>query len=539
VPSSILTIAKRNANVLNLLGLIIIGGACLVFIISLLVHNDFWIDEAMLVQTVFTRSFGEIASSPPDYSQNAPLGYLYLLKIFSLVFGDTTLAMRLPSVLASIGVMFFAYRIGKDLFRSRSPLLYAGMAVTPSVVLLYSTQAKQYSFECMCAVIIVWLMGLYCQGRTGTMKLAFVSAILVWFSFTSIFIIFGCVVVVVVSELVRVVKHNESLSELARLCLPFGVTLLSVLANLFFWILPCAHDMGTAESAYWSKLRFPLVPMSMSDLHLLYQMAAQMCLGFGLVGVGVIVLATMILLLLVAKKGGRVVLLSRPIVAIYVALLASLVASNLGFLPISPRIFIFVYPLAMVGIVYTMQFISGEVDGVLSRKPVRILAILLVCVICLGDFTYNVLHRQFISDREQLSTSIEYVAEHKRQEDYIYVDCQAIPLYSYLTDYENKLDDLNYSGDITIGNTIIGEEYYNHIGDMAYSYVSDPYEDELATVVKDITQHHTVWLLFAHEVPASVSDNAQYQLLGELSEYGTVDLEYEYQETPVYLFTRF
>jgi 4-amino-4-deoxy-L-arabinose transferase-like glycosyltransferase len=160
------TIDKRP-NVWNLFGIALILAFAAISAAGLFADNDFWIDEAMLIQSVFTRTFTGIVSAPPDYSQSSPLGYLFLLKIFSLVLGNTEFAVRLPAVLANFGLMFFAYRIAKDLIRSKSPLFYAGTAVLCIVLVDYGTQAKQYPFEAMCFLLCVWVLGLYWRGGGG------------------------------------------------------------------------------------------------------------------------------------------------------------------------------------------------------------------------------------------------------------------------------------------------------------------------------------------------------------------------------------
>src|SRR5690606_41644865 len=56
--------APKRLRGLNLLGATLILGSGICFVYALVCGNDFWIDEAMVVQAVFTRDFVGIASAP-------------------------------------------------------------------------------------------------------------------------------------------------------------------------------------------------------------------------------------------------------------------------------------------------------------------------------------------------------------------------------------------------------------------------------------------------------------------------------------------
>ena len=49
---------------------------------------NFWVDEAMLAYSVSTRSLGQLAAAPLAWNQSAPLLYVYIVKVISLVAGN-------------------------------------------------------------------------------------------------------------------------------------------------------------------------------------------------------------------------------------------------------------------------------------------------------------------------------------------------------------------------------------------------------------------------------------------------------------------
>lgn len=521
----------KRIGVFNLLGIALIIATAVVFVFALCVKNDFWVDEAMLVQTVFTRNFAEIASSPPDYSQNAPLGYLYILKLFSLVFGTSTTVVRIPAILAGFGIMFFAYRIAKDLLKSESPFLYAGVALLSDVLISYSTQAKQYSFEAFCVLICIWLIGLYWNGRIKTLWLSLWFAIIVWFSFTSLMFMFSGIIVIIVSSIIKIVKKEQTLSTSIFQLFPFTITLISVLANLILWLLPCSNSLGDLERAYWDKIAFPLIPTSLRDIKLLYLIARHMVSPLSVVGLAALLFAIAYFLIWADKYSAKF-LLDRNMLGIYLSLATALVASYFKYLPMSGRIWVFIYPLIMIAI----AFVAERIPELFANKQLKSFVIIMICLVCVTDFAYIVRNKQFIWNGQQMSASIEYMNKHKQADDYVYV--AAIPQYCYLTGYQNFFDYALTEHNEVRGNVIYGSEIEDSIGVEPYEYGSTVLPENFNEDIQTIIQYDRVWLLFAHRIPNEKTNNAQWRLLETLKDYGNVTLENEFYGTPAYLFLK-
>jgi hypothetical protein len=525
----------KKINVWNLLGIALILAFAAISAVGLLVNNDFWIDEAMLVQSVFTRTFAGIVSAPPDYSQTAPLGYLLILEIFSLILGNTEFAVRLPAALANFSVMFFAYRTAKDLIGSKVPLFYAGASLLCTVLAEYGTQAKQYSLEAMCFLLCVWVLGLFWRGRMKTVYVSLTFAVVAWFSFTSPLIMFSGIAVIIANRLIKAIKKQTELSAVIIELLPFAITLVSVIINLLVWVLPSSANVGAREHKYWDKIAFPLLPTSRDDLKLLYAMTKQMASPLGIVGLAAFCTSLAYALVLFDKKrNAKEVLLNKVMLSIYVTLAVGLIASHFGFLPMAGRVWVFVYPLLLIGIAY----VAENLPGLFSDKAIRRAMVLLVCLACAADFSYFALRKNYIWNEQQLSASIKYVDSHKEDGDYIYVEGLAIPQYSYLTDYAVQFSYFPIHKNEIRGNVIFGARIYETVGSSPYQYISSVTEDTFNAGIAEITSHERVWLLFAHSTPDKEGQNASSQLLAELANYGSVTLENEYYATPVYLFVK-
>jgi hypothetical protein len=522
----------KGFGIFNFLGITLVVWAGAVFITGLCVKNDFGFDEAMLVQGIFTRNFAGIAAAPPDFSQSAPLGYLFILKLFSLILGATTFAVRLPSVLAAFGIMFFAYRIARDLIVSKIPSFYAGASVLCTSIFSYSMQAKQYSLEAMCVLLCVWLLGLYWQGKASSIHLALIFSVMMWFSFTSVLFICGGLAVIVVVKIIEAAKRALPLSKAIGEIIPFVITLVSVLLNLALWVLPVSAHLGNHEHVYWDQIAFPLIPTSKADLKLLLVMAKHMISPFGRIGITAVMFSIAALFLIADKRSVRF-LLHRIFISIYITLAVGLVASHLGYFPMAGRIWIFIYPLCLIGIAYITEILPE----LFQNKTVLRVIVFLVCFVCIADVALLTHDKQYVRDGQQLSASIDYINVNMKPGDYIFVETFAIPQYSYLTNYETMFDYFPKKNEIR-GNTIFAARIVETTGGKPYEYVSLVLPEAFDNAVNVVSEYDRVWLLFAHRTPREEMNNAQWQFLAALKAHGTVTLVHEYAKTPLYKFEK-
>ncbi|HET9914043.1 MAG TPA: hypothetical protein VFQ13_19270, partial [Anaerolineales bacterium] len=65
-----------------------------------LTGRSLWVDEAMLALNIVHRNFGGLLQQPMEYGQSSPIGYVFSVKIFNLLLGDSEYALRFFSLLA-------------------------------------------------------------------------------------------------------------------------------------------------------------------------------------------------------------------------------------------------------------------------------------------------------------------------------------------------------------------------------------------------------------------------------------------------------
>jgi hypothetical protein len=114
-----------------------------------------WQDEAGLLLTVTARGFGDLFLGRLDYHQAAPPLYLSVLKMVSLILGDSSHALRLPSFLASCAALvLFVPAARRWLTPPAVPwavLLFAGS----EQLLWHASEAKAYSVDVLAAVVVL------------------------------------------------------------------------------------------------------------------------------------------------------------------------------------------------------------------------------------------------------------------------------------------------------------------------------------------------------------------------------------------------
>ena len=103
-----------------------------------LVGRALWYDESALAFSFCQRSLSELTASELDYVQSAPVGWLYLLKIFSMIFGYSTYALRTPSIIAYVGTIFLLYLILKEIFHVYYAMAGPAFAASLPLILQYS-----------------------------------------------------------------------------------------------------------------------------------------------------------------------------------------------------------------------------------------------------------------------------------------------------------------------------------------------------------------------------------------------------------------
>ena len=123
------------------------------------VNQSLWIDEATSVLTARDFSFSEIITkfSPGDF--HPPLYYL-ILKIWTAIFGSGEVGVRLLSVMAGVGTVYFVYLIANKFIRvnySNFPGIAALLLATSGLHIYYSQEARMYALSSLLVTFSIYL----------------------------------------------------------------------------------------------------------------------------------------------------------------------------------------------------------------------------------------------------------------------------------------------------------------------------------------------------------------------------------------------
>ena len=100
--------------------------------------RSLWLDEAALGYSVVSRSYAQLLL-PLAYNQVAPIGYLLFAKIGNSLFGYNDIAIRLPSLVAYLGLVVI---LARGATRSPAGLLRFVLIVAAAGVIKYGFDLK-------------------------------------------------------------------------------------------------------------------------------------------------------------------------------------------------------------------------------------------------------------------------------------------------------------------------------------------------------------------------------------------------------------
>jgi hypothetical protein len=164
-------------------------------------YRSLWLDEASLAVNLTSRSYSHLFGTL-DFEQGAPVGFLLLEKFAISTFGDSERVFRLFPLLAGIASLFVFWRVAvRFLDRSSAMLALAFFAVMEPFV-YYSSETKQYSFDVLMTLLIVWTFDRALSSeRLGPLAAyAVVGAFAPWVSHASVFALAGTGVALILAE---------------------------------------------------------------------------------------------------------------------------------------------------------------------------------------------------------------------------------------------------------------------------------------------------------------------------------------------------
>jgi uncharacterized membrane protein len=211
---------------------------------QVLVNRSLWLDEAMLTNNILARDFAGLFR-PLDNDQGAPVGFLLVQKLVTLLLGDSEYALRLVPFLAGILALTLMFLLTRKFADPFAGLFALGLfAVAPSLI-YYSSEVKQYSSDVAITLGLILFFTKFNSHKNFSL-LALASALVVWFSHPALFVIAA----LGLTLFVQAVREKDK-RQIAALLLVAFIWALS-LAALYFVNL---RQLSTHQFFldYWSE----------------------------------------------------------------------------------------------------------------------------------------------------------------------------------------------------------------------------------------------------------------------------------------------
>ena len=115
-----------------------------------------WGDETALVSNILDRDYAGLLR-PLDSTQVAPVGYLWIAKASTDVFGIGEHSLRLPSLLCSLATLLLMVYIARAVTHGWAAVLAIGIVAVSHYQIRHGTEMKQYALECCVSAALLAL----------------------------------------------------------------------------------------------------------------------------------------------------------------------------------------------------------------------------------------------------------------------------------------------------------------------------------------------------------------------------------------------
>lgn len=431
---------KRSWNTL-LIAFFVIG--FLIRLFHLCYNRSLWIDEIYLSTSLVKMNFKELLSQPLYYQQKAPLGFLLLVKSLVKLFGSKEYILRIIPFISGILAMLIFVPVSKYFLKGLSSVLAIGILCLAPAIIYHSVEIKQYSTELLGSILSLYLLIKFkdCTKLRSKFMWGLFGAILLWFSYSSIFILTGISIGLSLNYLL-----NKEWRLFFNNIIPFAMWLISFALN---YILFTHKHAESQWIVYWFKAYdnfMPFPPKSIADLKWfavnIYRMM-DYPLGLiwnfnssGYTNSNIILKMPFIpialffigLLTLLFKNRKFSFILLPPVILMFIA-------SGLRLYPLTERFWLFISPVFILFIGYGFDFISEKIHLKLVSGIVFILLITGPVIQSFSSIIYP--ETFFVHKKSFQREALMYVNDNFKANDAVYVYWNDIPGYKIYSSIYN------------------------------------------------------------------------------------------------------
>ncbi|HET8649975.1 MAG TPA: glycosyltransferase family 39 protein [Gemmatimonadales bacterium] len=224
-------------------GLLAAGSA--IRIEQFLLDRSLWVDEAALALNIASRTLRQL-THPLALGQAAPIGYLWVERLFVDLFGVSEQSLRAVALVTGIVLLPVMWRVARELLDQSQALLALLLIAFCPALIYYSNEVKPYGPDALIAAIVLgFALALVRRpSRAAAVRLGIAGLLAVWFSMPVVFMLAG-----VGAALVgwAALQRRELRTLMAAICLVWGTAF--VVAYIFIYR---ANTQTPYMQAFWS-----------------------------------------------------------------------------------------------------------------------------------------------------------------------------------------------------------------------------------------------------------------------------------------------
>lgn len=462
----------------------IVGVGIVIRVVRYAADRSLWLDESYLVLNLKSRSYGQLLQTL-DFNQAAPPGFLFVEKAIMGVLGDSEYALRLFPLLAGIASMVLAYPVARRyLSKGAVPVALFLFAVLEPFT-YYATEMKPYSTDILATLVLLYAFARVLDsapGKAGWIAVfALAGAVVVWFSYPSLFVLAGTGVALLLHVLRR---RNRAITVWV-----LGTYFVLLAGFLSVYLLSIHRSRAVQESASLGSNGSKSV---VKNLYLIFADPGELPRTV----VGLAALLTFIGAVSIFRRSGERALMMTSTVAFV------LLAGLMGTYPIGQRFLAFLLPLLALGLA------EGIVALTLPRSPVTAALAIGLGLLIVAPPALKAAKRTVEPPRsEEIAPLLGYVETRWKSGDTLYVSAMAQYAFRYYLECADCSGDVQKVGrrlwrfSPTAGHDQTSPAIVSRSSALV---VGTSFQHELKDYVKDaqrVSTRRRVWVLFTHYFP--------------------------------------
>lgn len=222
-------------------------------------NRSLWLDEIYLAINIISSGFADLTAPLLQYQQKAPVGFLWMVKSSVLLFGNQEQALRLIPLFCGIASLYCFVPVCRYWLKPAGQLAAIGILAFAPPLIYHAVEIKQYSMELLATVLCLWLYVRFKEKKDLRSRLLWgaYGALILWFSYSSVFILTGIGASVCLSLL-----SKRNWQGLQRALLPFSLWFCSFAIH---YVLITSKQNEQEWLLYWFRHYNSFMPLWPTD----------------------------------------------------------------------------------------------------------------------------------------------------------------------------------------------------------------------------------------------------------------------------------